>query len=372
MRAQGGRTRAPDAAAGPPRSARLAGSREPASLLVPVHDQGRNRRPALRDDPGRNDGDVVVLAAGAVVAVAARVQGEGHLRVGVQRPELRSQDEGLGDRVGVRGEVGEVDEVRERRREGAVHDAQDLVIVHVVPEAVGEHQDQVSRADLRLVQVAVRSVVLVELRELARERRWQSRELVRAVPAVLLLIRLEDYDHPVRAFAQQHEARVAEIGNTDLVALQAQRDHGRRTVCPGSVLARVAGRLRTLVDLAHKVLLAGAASRHQGLVGALHEVGGVISCIHAVTGELHHAANTICDSHGRRGREVRVLRSPRAVLLAQLVGAGLHDHVDLTGSHLHVRQRVAVEAQPQLRVEQLLEDVVREAPGDAPLKGRRV
>ena len=40
--------------------------------------------------------------------------------MGVQGPELRSQDEGLGDRIGVRGEVGEVDEVGERRREGAV------------------------------------------------------------------------------------------------------------------------------------------------------------------------------------------------------------------------------------------------------------
>ena len=87
-------------------------------------------------------------------------------------------------------------------------------------------QDEIPPADVTCVCFTIRRPVELELWKLAEEGLGQACELVRAraVPTVLLLLGLHDDFHAVRALHQQHEARVAEVGNSNLVAFLAQ--HG--------------------------------------------------------------------------------------------------------------------------------------------------
>mmetsp|Transcript_44830 Transcript_44830/g.116060 ORF Transcript_44830/g.116060 Transcript_44830/m.116060 type:complete len:330 (-) Transcript_44830:466-1455(-) len=230
------------------------------------------------------------------------------------------------------------------------------MVVDIVAHAIAEDEEQIAFVDLKSVGVAVRGIVLVELGEFPHERWWQPGELIRAIPAMLLLVGFERDGHPARSFSQQHEAGVAKISDTDSVAIKAQHDHGGGAVRFRSMLPSIARCHCALFNWAIKDILARLATRSQRFLCTLHEISGIISSIHTVARKLHHAANTISDAQGIVRCEVCILGSSIAVLLAELVGSMLEHHIPLARRWRHLRKREAVEAQSQLCIEEARKD----------------
>mmetsp|Transcript_11789 Transcript_11789/g.42150 ORF Transcript_11789/g.42150 Transcript_11789/m.42150 type:complete len:612 (+) Transcript_11789:141-1976(+) len=326
---------------------------------------GRQRRGAdqvlalLRHHPGGNDSDVVLLAALAVETVPLRALPEGHLRGGVQRALLRRQRQCPGHGLGRGSALGQAHELAEDWREGTVHDVQDLAFVQIVPQAVREQQHEVPDTHLKAIAVAIGCGVQGDVGKFAGQRLWQARQLIRAVPTVLLLLRAGDHCHASLCLAQQQEARVAEVRATCGRSIQRHCRDRRRPIRIRALLGERHGDSGTLLDGAGEVLV-GNAALGKSLAGIRHEVSSICGSIDAILGELHHATDAICDAQSMLRREVRIFANTHLLLenmstrQKSKATARLHRSISL-------RQLEAVDAQPQLSIVEALEDLGVEA-----------
>jgi len=115
-------------------------------------------------------------------------------------------------------------------------------------ESVRKEEDQVALADAECILIAIVGRVQGELWKSRGEGRRQPGQLVGAVPAVLLLIGFHDDVVAALPLAQKHEARIAEVRDTDLVSIKDQHRHGGGAISLRHLLSRAQGHLGALLD----------------------------------------------------------------------------------------------------------------------------
>mmetsp|Transcript_25517 Transcript_25517/g.76738 ORF Transcript_25517/g.76738 Transcript_25517/m.76738 type:complete len:205 (-) Transcript_25517:1520-2134(-) len=125
---------------------------------------------------------------------------------------------------------------------------------------------------------------------------------------VLLLHGPMDNLHAAGAPPQNHETRVAEVGDAHVLALQDQGRAGRGAEARGPALRGDEGGLRAgRRHLGWHALGGGGAVGLQRLGRQRHELLSVRRRVRAVPGELHHGADSIRNADGAGVGEIRIL-----------------------------------------------------------------
>mmetsp|Transcript_6369 Transcript_6369/g.13540 ORF Transcript_6369/g.13540 Transcript_6369/m.13540 type:complete len:694 (-) Transcript_6369:446-2527(-) len=263
-------------------------------------------------------------------------------------------------------------QLRQAGRQDAVRDVQDLVVVEVVAEPVREHQDQIANTEVEEIRLAVRGGIDeadAEPLPLGEGRRKPHQLVGRVEAGVLLILGAGDDGHPVGALAQHHEARVAEVRHAERAALDHGHDHGGRAEGLRALLGgpdrRDGAQLRAAlasapVQLDDHAILRRATAWTQRLRRDAEQLLRVRGGVDAVAGVLLHPPHSVGHPEGVAGVEARVL-AHRAAHLHEPPGP--RPELDVRGLAVEGvggRQRMSVQVEPQVPVEQALPDFLAE------------